>query len=116
MRASRRPASLLAFAEHRDHLLVQKTLYGGTQSFLDQDLPRLGLSYTAIDTTDPEGPKAWEKALTPAAKLILVETISNPLMEVGDLRSVVTFAREHDLVTVQPAADVLAVRRRSEIL
>ncbi|MDX1502261.1 MAG: PLP-dependent transferase [Thermoanaerobaculia bacterium] len=92
--------SILAFAGSGDHLLAQRTLYGGTQSFLDEDGPRLGISSTAIDTADPRGAAAWEEALTPATRLILLESISNPLMEVGDLRAVVAFARAHGLVTL----------------
>ncbi len=93
-------ASILAFVHQGEHLLAQKTLYGGTQSFLDQDAPRMGIGYTAIDTTDPESPAAWERALRPETRLVLVESISNPLMEVGDLEAVVAFARRHGLVTL----------------
>ena len=93
-------SSILANVGQGDHVLAQKTLYGGTQSFLDEDAPRLGIGYTAIDIADPEGARSWEKALTPTTKLILVESISNPLMEVGDLQAVVAFAREHNLVSM----------------
>lgn len=93
-------SSILAFVGSGDHLLAQKTLYGGTQSFLDEDAPRMGIGYTAIDIADPDGPKSWKKALKPTTKLVMVETISNPLMEVGDLEAVVAFAREHELMTV----------------
>ncbi len=92
--------SILAYVQQGEHILAQKTLYGGTQSFLDEDAPRLGITYTAIDTGDAEGPSAWQRALKPNTRLVLVESISNPLMEVGDLESVVAFARRHDLVTV----------------
>ncbi|MEE8137252.1 MAG: PLP-dependent aspartate aminotransferase family protein, partial [Thermoanaerobaculia bacterium] len=93
-------ASILAFVHQGEHLLAQKTLYGGTQSFLDQDAPHLGVTYDAIDTADPEGATAWERALKPNTRLLLVESISNPLMEVGDLKAVVAFARQHGLVSV----------------
>jgi len=96
-------SSILAFAGAGDHLLAQKTLYGGTQSFLDQDAPRMALSYSAID---PRQPSEWEAALCPTTRVMLVEAISNPLMEVGDLRAMVDFARAHGLVTV--VADTFA--------
>lgn len=93
--------TLLAFAGAGDHILAQKTLYGGTQSFLDEDAPRFGISHTAIDTrAGAGGPESWEAALLPETRMIMVESISNPLMEVGDLEAVVDFARAHDLVTV----------------
>ncbi len=93
-------AAILAFVGSGEHLLAQKTLYGGTQSFLDHDAPRLGIAHTAIDLADPERPASWERALRPQTRLVLVESISNPLMEVGDLEAVVEFARRHGLVTV----------------
>ncbi len=93
-------AAILAFVGSGEHLLAQRTLYGGTQTFLDQDGPRLDISHTAIDLADPEGPAAWERALRPETRLMLLEAISNPLMEVGDLEAAVDFAKTHDLVTV----------------
>lgn len=93
-------ASILAFVGQGEHLLVQPTLYGGTQNFLDEDAPRLGIAVSAIDLTDPDGAAAWERALRPETRMLYVEAISNPLMEVFDLEAVVAFARRHDLITL----------------
>ena len=93
-------ASILAFVDQGDHILVQPTLYGGTQNLLDDDAPRFGISHSAIDLADPDGEAAWERQLRPETRLVYVEAISNPLMEVFDLEAVVAFARRHDLVTV----------------
>lgn len=93
-------SALMAFLGRGDHLLVQKTIYGGTQSFLDEDAPRFGIGYTAIDVCDPRGQAAWAESVTADTKLVYVESISNPLMEVGDLEAIVAFARTNDLVTV----------------
>lgn len=93
-------AAILACVGQGDHILAQKTLYGGTQSFLDEDAPRFGIATSAIDIADPQGTEAWAAHLRPETKLIYVESISNPLMEVGDLEGIVAFARQHDLVTV----------------
>ena len=92
--------AILAFVRSGEHLLVQRTLYGGTQSFLDVDAADLGIGVTAFDPADPDRPASWERALKPTTKMILVESISNPLMEVGDLEQVVAFAKAHDLVTL----------------
>ncbi len=91
--------SILAFVGAGEHLLTQRTLYGGTQNFLDEDGPRLNIAHTAIDTV-AGSPADWEAALRPETRLILVESISNPLMEVGDLEAVVAFARSHGLITM----------------
>lgn len=93
-------AAILAFVGQGEHLLVQRTLYGGTQNFLDEDAPRLGLEVSAIDLADPDGAAAWERALRPETRMLYVEAISNPLIEVFDLEAVVEFARAHDLVTL----------------
>lgn len=92
--------TIMALVKSGEHFLVQKTLYGGTQNFLDEDSKGLGISFDIIDTTSSGGPAAWEKLMRPTTKLIYVESISNPLMEVGDLRAVVAFAKKHGLVTV----------------
>ncbi len=88
---------LLSFVNSGDHLLAHRALYGGTQNFLDEDAPGLQITHTAIDMTDPTG---WEAALRPNTRLVYVESISNPLLEVGELEAVVAFARRHGLVSV----------------
>lgn len=93
-------ASILAFAGSGDHLLTARTLYGGTQGFLDHEGRGLGLSYTPIDLADPEGVSAWEQVIRPETRMVYVEAISNPLVEVGDLERMAAFARDLGLVSV----------------
>ena len=93
-------SAILGHVGQGEHLLVQRTLYGGTQSFLDHDAPRFGIETDVIDIADSRGAETWAGRLRPNTRLIYVESISNPLMEVGDLEAVVSFAREHDLVTI----------------
>jgi cystathionine beta-lyase/cystathionine gamma-synthase len=93
-------SALFALLRGGGHVLAQRTLYGGTQSFLDEDAKELGITYSSIDTADPAGAEAWERSLKKNTRLVYLESISNPLMEVGDLKAVVEFARRHDLTTV----------------
>ena len=93
-------AAILANVSQGEHLLAQRTLYGGTQSFLSRDARRFGIETDVIDTADPQGPETWQKLLRPSTRLIYLESISNPLMEVGDLEAVVEFAKKNDLVTI----------------
>ncbi len=51
-------STILTFTKSGEHLLAQKTLYGGTQTLIDHDLPALGIETTAFDAADPEGPAA----------------------------------------------------------
>ncbi len=88
---------LLTFLNSGDHFLAHKSLYGGTQTFREHDLPALGITSTSFDAADPTD---WEDLLEPSTRLIYVEGITNPLMEVGDLEAVVAFAKAHGLVSV----------------
>jgi len=90
-------ASLLSVLSSGDHLLVQDCLYGGTHDLISKDLTRLGISHTTIDVDEPGG---WERHLRPDTKAIYVESITNPLLQVGDLEAVVEFARAHQLVSM----------------
>ncbi|MFE2062695.1 trans-sulfuration enzyme family protein [Streptomyces sp. NPDC059467] len=89
--------AVLALVSAGDHVIGQQSTYGGTASVLLNLLPRLGVSTTLVDQTDPT---AFEKALTPQTRLILLETPSNPLLQVTDLRAVAELARAHDVLTV----------------
>jgi cystathionine beta-lyase/cystathionine gamma-synthase len=90
-------ATLVSLLCPGKHLLIQDRLYGGTHSFVVEDLPRLGVSYDFIDA---QAPDSWRAKLRPDTRAIYVEAITNPLMEVADHRAVTAFAREHGLVSV----------------
>ncbi len=89
--------ALLSVLRAGDHLLAIDCPYGGTRNFVTGDLPRLGIETTFIDGNDPAD---WERKLRPNTKAIYVESITNPLMQVPDLRAVVDFARTHKLVSM----------------
>jgi len=90
-------AALLSLLAKGDHLLAQRTLYGGTFDLLTRDFPDFGIDF---DFVDPKAPESWESKVRPNTRVMLVETISNPLVDVGNLPAVVDFARSHGLVTV----------------
>ena len=89
--------ALLTVLESGGHLLVQECLYGGTHSFVTEDLGRYGLSYDFIDGGRPD---TWAAKLKPETRAIYVETMTNPLMQVADLDAAVRFAREHNLISM----------------
>jgi cystathionine beta-lyase/cystathionine gamma-synthase len=88
--------SLLSVLSSGDHLLVQNCLYGGTHGFVTRDLPALGIEHDVIDASDPA---SWASKLRGSTRAVYVETITNPLMEVGALTEVAAFARQHGLVS-----------------
>ncbi len=89
--------TVLALVSAGDHVIGQRSTYGGTASVLLNLLPRLGVSTTQVDQTDVE---AFERALTPQTRLILVESPSNPSLQVTDLRAVADLARAHGVLTL----------------
>ncbi len=90
-------SALLTVLGAGDHLLAGDCLYGGTQVLITRKLPALGIEHTLIDPGDPA---SWAAALRPETRAIYVETITNPLMRVGDLDAVGHFAAEHGLVAL----------------
>ncbi len=67
-----------------DHVVLSQDLYGKTLQLILQELARLGIESTTVDTTDP---LATENACRSQTRLLVVETISNPLLKVADLNS-----------------------------
>ncbi|WP_433550420.1 trans-sulfuration enzyme family protein [Micromonospora zamorensis] len=79
----------LALLSAGDHVVVQRSTYGGTTSLTTGLLSRFGVSYTQVDQTDTD---AFAQAIRPRTRLVLVETPSNPLLELTDLTAVVELA------------------------
>ena len=89
--------SLLTVLEPGTHLLAQGGLYGGTHDFVTHELKRLGIEHDWIAGDDPD---SWKRKVKQNTRAIYVESITNPLMEVPRLEEVVSFAREHDLLSL----------------
>ena len=89
--------TLLTLLSAGDHLLSQDCLYGGTHDFITKDFASFGISFDFIDGDDPN---SWKDYLRPNTKAIYVESITNPLLQVADLKAVVEFAKSHGLVSL----------------
>ena len=89
--------TLLSFLSTGDHILAQNCLYGGTHDFLTRDFASFGIAYDFIDADDPE---SWAAKLRSETKVIYVETLTNPLLELADLEAIARFARERGLVSI----------------
>jgi cystathionine beta-lyase/cystathionine gamma-synthase len=89
--------TLLTVLAAGDHLLAQDCLYGGTHDLLTNNFARFGLSYDFLDGDDAE---SWEARLRPNTRAIYVEAMTNPTLQVADLKSVVRFAQAHGLITI----------------
>lgn len=89
--------ALLTVLSAGDHLLAQDCLYGGTHDFITKDFAGFGISFDFMDGNDPD---SWKRKLKPHTKAIYVETMTNPLLQVADLKAIVAFAKKHGLVSI----------------
>jgi len=89
--------ALLTFLKAGDHLLAHNTLYGGTADFVNNELPEYGITRDLIDASNPT---EWYSKLKPNTKVIYVETITNPLMDVPELGKIIEFAKSHNLISM----------------
>jgi cystathionine beta-lyase/cystathionine gamma-synthase len=74
-----------------DHVVAGNDVYGGTFRLFDKVLRRFGLDFTFADTTDPEN---LAEALTPSTRIVWLETPTNPLLAVTDIRAVAEIVQE----------------------
>ena len=72
-----------------DHVVCGNDLYGGTYRVFTKVFARFGVTFTFVDTTDL---KAVEAAFTPKTKLVWIETPSNPLLKITDIRALALLA------------------------
>lgn len=88
--------SALALLKSGDHLIAPEDLYGGSWRYLHTVLPQQGIEVSFVDTTDLA---KIEEAIGPHTRGIFLETPSNPLFRITDLRGVAEIARRRGLLT-----------------
>jgi O-acetylhomoserine (thiol)-lyase len=86
-----------ALCQNGDDLVSSSTLYGGTYTQFDTSFRRLGLNTIFVDPDDPEN---FRKAITPKTKLLYIETIANPRMNVVDIEAVAKIAHAANIPLV----------------
>ena len=86
----------LAFLKTGDHIVVQNTLYGGTSNFIREEFPKYGIEFTFTDGYEVSD---FESAIQPNTKLIHIETPSNPLLTITDIKGVADLAKSKGILT-----------------
>jgi cystathionine beta-lyase len=86
----------LAFLKKGDHLVVQNTLYGGTVNFIKEEFPKYGIEYTFTNGYKVED---FETAIQSNTKLIHIETPSNPLLTITDIKAIAKLGKAKNIVT-----------------
>ncbi len=89
--------SLLAFLKKGDHVVVQNTIYGGAYNFIVKEFPKYGIEF---DFTNGFSEEDFTSKIKDNTKVIYVETPSNPLMKITDLKMISRIAKEKGIVTL----------------
>lgn len=75
-----------------DHAVVTDNTYGGTFRLFDKVMTRMGMTFSFVDTSDP---KEIEAAMTPATKMVFIETPTNPVLRLTDIAASAEIAHKH---------------------
>lgn len=78
-----------------DHILAARAVFGSTHQLLNQIFPKWGITYSYAELDNPEG---WESLVQPNTKLILLETPSNPGLDIIDLDFLGALAKKYNLI------------------
>ncbi len=90
-------ANLLLLFKSGDHLVVTEDLYGGTFRLLDKVFLQYGLRATYVDTSDPD---RVDRAIEANTRAVLLETPTNPLLKVADIRAISASAKAKGILTI----------------
>jgi methionine-gamma-lyase len=88
---------ILQLAGAGEHVVSSRTIYGGTYAFLKNFIPRLGINTTFVDITKLD---VVEAAITKNTKILYCEAVSNPLLEVADIKGLSALAKKYNLKLV----------------
>lgn len=89
--------TVLGLAHAGDHVVAATTLYGGTFNLLKETLPRYGITTTFVDVDNLE---EVEAAIQDNTKLVFIETLGNPLINIPDIEKVADIAHAHKIPLV----------------
>ena len=89
--------SIMKLFSAGDHIVSGENVYGGTFRLFDKVLRRMGMTFTFVDTRDPQ---RIEDAITPATKAVIVETPTNPMMWISDLAAVGEIAKRRGILFI----------------
>ncbi len=90
-------STLFTFLKKGDHAIFQKGLYGGTFTMVTRQLEDFGISFTIVPDNTPD---TFEKEIRANTRLIYIETPSNPLLSITDIKAIASLASRHQLISV----------------
>ena len=90
-------STIMQLCKSGDHIVSSRTIYGGTYAFMKNFLPRLNISTSFVDTTNLDAVKS---TICDDTKILYCETMSNPLLEISDIKKLAEIAHEKNLKLV----------------
>ncbi|MCK5721755.1 MAG: aminotransferase class I/II-fold pyridoxal phosphate-dependent enzyme, partial [Gammaproteobacteria bacterium] len=90
-------STCIALLKAGDHIVSSRSIFGTTVVLFNKYLQPFGVDTTFVALTDLD---AWKKAIRPETKILFLETPSNPLTEVADLKALANLAHENDCLLV----------------
>lgn len=104
--------SVMGLLRSGDHIVGSRQVFGSTLSLMKEFFPRWGIESTLVDLTDPQ---QWEDACTEKTRMFVLETPSNPGLEIADLAALSEIARKRGiLVNVDNCFATPALQRPAE--
>ncbi|WP_258084230.1 cystathionine gamma-synthase [Thermococcus thermotolerans] len=88
---------LLALLKKGDHVVAFDDLYGGTKRLFNQVMERFGIEFTYVDAREPENVR---RAIRENTRMVWLETPTNPLLKLADIRAISEIAHERGLIVV----------------
>ena len=88
--------SLLSFLGSGDHIVVQNDIYGGTRNLIEKQFNRYKIEYSF---TKGIGIEDFEKEIKSNTKAIFIETPSNPLLKIVDIKKIAELSKNHGLIS-----------------
>ncbi len=88
-------SSMAAFLGAGDHIIASRAVFGSTHQILTRIFPRWGIEHTYVDPAEVDD---WENYLRPSTRMLVLETPSNPGLQLVDLEAAGRFARQHKLL------------------
>jgi len=101
--------SALALLKSGDHVVAQRDIYGGATKFFSQWLPKLGVETTFVDTTEYE---QHARAIRPNTRMLYLESPTNPLVRVVDLKKLAALAKQHGLISFVDSTFATPINQR----
>ncbi|UXV32730.1 aminotransferase class I/II-fold pyridoxal phosphate-dependent enzyme [Mammaliicoccus sciuri] len=90
-------SAVIMLLDKGDHILINSDVYGGTYRALTKVFSRFGIEFDFINTTDVSN---IESSIKDTTKMLFIETPSNPLLQVTDIKAASNIAKKHDMLTV----------------